>query len=84
MRESMSTEPAQLPAEARHAGEVRARWAWVQSSVWTERMLTALEQGVKGGKWHSLNQCWPNAFFAEHGLFSLSAAYATARQSAKR
>ena len=22
--------------------------------VWTDRMLTALEQGVKGGKWHSL------------------------------
>jgi len=30
------------------------RWSWVEPSVWTERMLTALEQGVKGGKWFSL------------------------------
>jgi RNA-directed DNA polymerase len=39
---------------ARQAGEVRARWAWTEPTVWTERMLTALEQGVKGGKWFSL------------------------------
>ncbi len=30
------------------------RWLWVEPTVWTERMLTALEQGVKGGKWFSL------------------------------
>jgi RNA-directed DNA polymerase len=40
--------------EAKQAGEVRARWAWVEPCVWTERMLTALEVGVKGGKWFSL------------------------------
>ena len=28
--------------------------AWAEPSVWTERMLTALEQGVKGGVWFSL------------------------------
>ena len=39
---------------ARQAGEVRARWTWTEPAVWTDRMLTALEQGVKGGKWHSL------------------------------
>lgn len=38
----------------KQAGEVRARWAWTEPSVWNERMLTALEQGVKGGKWFSL------------------------------
>lgn len=32
----------------------RDRWNWVEASVWTERMLEALERGVKGGKWHSL------------------------------
>ena len=42
------------PPGAKPAGEVRARWAWVEAEVWTERMLTALEQGVIGGKWHSL------------------------------
>jgi len=44
-------EEAKLAAvpQAKQAGEVRARWAWV-----AERMLTALEVGVKGGKWFSL------------------------------
>jgi len=29
-------------------------WEWVEASVWTERMLAALVNGVKGGKWYSL------------------------------
>ena len=29
-------------------------WAWVDRSVWTQRMLAALGNGVKGGKWFSL------------------------------
>jgi len=45
--------PARVP-EAKQAGEVRDRWAWAEPCVWTERMLTALETGVKGGKWFSL------------------------------
>jgi len=54
--ESKSTEarPAVVPAGATQAGDIRARWAWVEPTVWTERMLAALEQGVKGGKWYSL------------------------------
>jgi len=47
-------QPAGVPHAATQAGEIRARWAWVEATVWTERMLTALEQGVKGGKWFSL------------------------------
>lgn len=47
-------QPAAVPAGATQAGEVRARWAWAEPTVWTERMLTALETGVKGGKWFSL------------------------------
>lgn len=47
-------EPATVPAEAKQAGETGDRWSWVEPSVWTPRMLTALEQGVKGGKWFSL------------------------------
>lgn len=46
--------PAKVPEGAKQAGEVRARWAWTEPQVWTERMLTALEEGVKGGKWFSL------------------------------
>ena len=30
------------------------RWAWAEASVWTERMLAALGNGVQGGKWFSL------------------------------
>jgi RNA-directed DNA polymerase len=46
--------PATVPTAAKQVGEVRARWAWAEPSVWTDRMLTALEQGVKGGIWFSL------------------------------
>jgi RNA-directed DNA polymerase len=48
------TQPAAVTETPKQAGEIRARWAWVEPSVWTERMLTALEEGVKGGKWFSL------------------------------
>jgi RNA-directed DNA polymerase len=30
------------------------RWCWTEQSVWTERMLIALEKGVRGGVWFSL------------------------------
>ena len=39
----------------KQAGEARlAEWGWVEHSVWTERMLEALRNGVKGGVWFSL------------------------------
>jgi len=44
-------------AEATHGAETPTtgkRWSWVEASVWTERMLSALGNGVKGGKWFSL------------------------------
>lgn len=49
--------PAGVPERARQAGEAEARqqrWDWVEPSVWTDRMLAALENGVRGGKWFSL------------------------------
>ena len=49
----MEARPTPVP-EAKQVGEVRARWAWTEPTVWTERMLTALEVGVKGGIWFSL------------------------------
>ena len=51
------SEPAVVPEGAKQAGEVEARrerWAWAEPSVWTDSMLAALENGVKGGKWFSL------------------------------
>jgi hypothetical protein len=93
----------------------------MEPTVWTERMLAALEDGVKGGKWFSWmdkvysdkltfssedgwirgrlrnllrqrqgkkgpargedHHRWPNAFFREQGLSSLSAAHASVWQS---
>lgn len=47
-------QPEAVPETARRAGETQPQWGWVEESVWTERMLTALEQGVKGGRWYSL------------------------------
>jgi RNA-directed DNA polymerase len=30
------------------------KWKWVETSIWTHRMLATLENGVKGGKWFSV------------------------------
>jgi RNA-directed DNA polymerase len=47
--------PAAVSEEAKQAGEARSdRWSWVERTVWTQRMLEALENGVKGGVWFSL------------------------------
>ena len=39
---------------SKQGGDIRARWAWVEPAVWSDRMLTALEEGVKEGVWFSL------------------------------
>jgi RNA-directed DNA polymerase len=46
--------PSAVPATAPQEGEIRARWVWVEPTVWTERMLAALETGIEGGKWFRL------------------------------
>jgi RNA-directed DNA polymerase len=45
---------ATVPQEAKQVEEIHSRWPWVERSVWSERMLEALENGVKGSKWFSL------------------------------
>jgi len=42
-----------VPARAKQGAEARD-WSWVEASVWTDRMVSALENGVKGGRWYSL------------------------------
>jgi RNA-directed DNA polymerase len=54
MTKTTETQPVAVPTKAKRTGETLSRWLWVEPTVWTERMLTALEQGVKGGKWFSL------------------------------
>jgi RNA-directed DNA polymerase len=51
---------------AQQAEETRSRWRWVEPCAWTVRMLTALEQGVKGTKWFRLF----DKVFAERNLWA--------------
>jgi RNA-directed DNA polymerase len=50
--------PTAVSTGAKQAGkaddQIFWRWKWAEPAVWTTRMLTALEQGVKGGRWFSL------------------------------
>jgi len=70
MRQSESEAPG-VPKPATQGAQAHDRdWSWVQATVWTERMLAALQTGVKGPK-----------FFAEQGLFTLAQAHALASQS---
>ncbi len=45
---------AGVEPEPPQGGEIRARWAWVEASVWTPRMLKILETGMGEGKWFRL------------------------------
>lgn len=51
MRMAREQGPARV-SKTKQAGE--ARWDWVERAVWTDRMLEALEKGVKGDVWFSL------------------------------
>jgi RNA-directed DNA polymerase len=54
MNEQPEAQPATVSETTPQAGDIYHRWWWVELSVWTERMLTALENGVKGSKWFRL------------------------------
>src|SRR5882672_10661732 len=45
---------ATVPFQATPAGQPPTVREWANRVVWTERMLTTLEQGVRGGRWHTL------------------------------
>jgi RNA-directed DNA polymerase len=55
-RSWQSASPAPVvPEKARQGAETHGRdWQWVEATVWNERMLAALGNGVRGGKWFSL------------------------------
>jgi RNA-directed DNA polymerase len=42
------------PTQAKQAGEIRDRWWWIEHSVWTDRMLTRLEQCEPTTVWFGL------------------------------
>jgi len=49
-----ATEANNITEEQRAKWARLLRWEWVEASIWTETMLTALDNGVKGRKWFSL------------------------------
>jgi RNA-directed DNA polymerase len=54
MPEQSSTVSADKARQGAETSTTSGNWSWVEASVWTERMLSALGNGVKGGKWYSL------------------------------
>jgi RNA-directed DNA polymerase len=60
--------PVSRRAGTQQDGDIRLRWGWAEQAVWTERMLTALEQGVKGGCWFRMM----DKVFAERNLSAAS------------
>jgi len=54
MTKATEVQPVAVPARAIRTGKTLDLRFWVEPTVWTERMLTALQKGVKGGKWFSL------------------------------
>ena len=43
-----------VPVGAKQGAETRDDGSWVEASIWTERMVSALVNGVEGGQWFSL------------------------------
>src|SRR3954470_12603222 len=53
MTEPKQTGASVVPARATQGAEAH-KDTWMEASVWTERMVSALVNGVKGGRWYSL------------------------------
>ena len=53
-REPQARAPLVSEGARQGADTPERSWAWVEATVWTERMLSALANGVRGGKWFSL------------------------------
>ena len=76
------TQPATVSKRTPQGGETQnpwaigARWAWAEAEVWTERRLTALEPGVKGGKGFRLRD-------KVYGLPNLGQAFARVKANSK-
>ena len=55
MEQQSASEAPAVPQVAIQGAAADGRdWSWVAAEVWNERMLAALGNGVRGGKWFSL------------------------------
>jgi RNA-directed DNA polymerase len=54
----MEQDNPESAAKAKQGGDAAGgqprTWWWAEASIWTDRMMSALGNGVKGGKWFSL------------------------------
>lgn len=48
------SETVEVSARTKQTESSPIEWEWVDRTIWTERMLAALGNGVKGNKWFSL------------------------------
>lgn len=56
MKRQEQKTPAPVTEGSQQAGEpLSQKWNWVEATVWTERMLQALETGPKGNRWFRLS-----------------------------
>jgi RNA-directed DNA polymerase len=69
MEASGASQPPPVTETGKRGGFDPVRWCWTEPSVWTERMLMALEEGVKGGVWFSLM----DKVFSERNLLASAA-----------
>jgi RNA-directed DNA polymerase len=54
MSKTTENPPVAVPEKAKRTGELLQLRLQAEPTVWTERMLTALIEGVRGGQWFSL------------------------------
>ena len=56
MTDDEATRPAPVtgPNQPKPAGDIYTRWGWIEQSVWTQRMLTRLEQSEPTTVWFAL------------------------------
>lgn len=54
MSESLSKESIVPEGAKQGSSAPAAAWSWVDRSIWSDRMLAALDNGVQGSKWFSL------------------------------
>src|SRR5580704_15738579 len=62
MAKQADPKPATVPFGATPAGQPPSVKEWANRAVWNDRMLDALHQGVRGGKWHTLIDKVYNSF----------------------
>ena len=70
MTKPTENKPEAVPERATRDGEILLRWSWVEPRVWTERMLTALEDGGQRRQMVQLDRQGPSRANLASGVLS--------------